>query len=236
MRVAVYYAPAPDDPLWRAACTWLGRDPETAADCRQPSIPGIADLTADPRRYGFHATLKPPMRLATAYDLFLADAEALARTLPSFDLPALEVADIHGFLALREARPSPELHLLADACVTGLDHHRAPPDDAELARRGAAGLSPAQAANLTRWGYPHVLDTWFFHMTLTQRLTPDERARIQPAATAHFAAARAHPRRVDALTIFTQAAPGAPFLIAERLPLRRENSPHTHSGPSRSDW
>ena len=220
MRAAVYYAPAPADPLWRAACTWLGRDPETAATPQQPDVPGIEALTAEPRLYGFHATLKPPMRLATAYDLFLADAEALARTLPAFDLPPLAVADLSGFLALRETRPSPPLHALADACVTGLDAHRAPPDDAELTRRRKSGLTPPQEAMLVRWGYPHVLETWFFHMTLTRRLSAEERARVLPAAEAHFAPALSLPRRVDALTVFTQAGPGAPFLVAERLPLR----------------
>ncbi len=220
MRVAVYYAPAPADPLWRAACSWLGRDPETAATMQQPNVPGIEALTADPRLYGFHATLKPPMRLATAYDAFIEDAERLASNIPAFDLPPLSVQDLSGFLALRETQPSPELQALADACVTGLDEHRAPPDDAELARRRKNGLPPAQEAMLVRWGYPHVLETWFFHMTLTRRLTPDERALIRPAAETHFAAALTHPRRVDALTIFTQAGPGAPFLVAERLPLR----------------
>lgn len=219
MRVAVYYAPAPADPLWRAGCTWLGRDPETAATLKQPPVPDLPALTADPRMYGFHATLKPPMRLATSYDLFLEDAARLASTLTAFDLPPLAVADLSGFLALRETRPSPELQALADACVAGLDAHRAPPDAAELARRRRNGLPPAQDAMLTRWGYPHVFETWFFHMTLTRRLSPEEQAAVRPAAEAFFAPALPAPRRVDALTLFTQAGPGAPFLIAERLPL-----------------
>ena len=220
MRVAVYYAPLPADPLWQAACTWLGQDPETAATVRQPDVPGIEAVTAEPRLYGFHATLKPPMRLATAYDAFRSDAEALARRLSAFDLPPLLVADVSGFVALREARPSPELQAVADACVVGLDRHRAPPDAAELAKRRRHGLAAAQEAMLVRWGYPHVLETWFFHMTLSRRLSAEERARVLPAAEAHFAAVLPMPRRVEALTIFTQAAPGAPFLIAERLPLR----------------
>jgi putative phosphonate metabolism protein len=219
MRVAVYYAPAPFDPLWRAACSWLGRDPETAAMLQHPNVPDLPALTAEPRLYGFHATLKPPMRLTTAYDAFIEDAERLAATIPAFDLPPLAVADLSGFLALRETTPSPDLHALADACVTALDAHRAPPDAAELARRRKTGLPPAQDANLLRWGYPHVLDTWFFHMTLTRRLSPEERALVRPAAEAYFAPVLQLPRRVDALSIFTQAAPGAPFLVAERLPL-----------------
>lgn len=215
MRVAAYYAPAVTDPLWRAGCTWLGRDPETAAS--QPSR--FPAFTAEPCLYGFHATLKPPMRLATAYDAFIETARSLASLLRPFALPPLQVADLSGFLALRETHPSPELQNLADTCVLGLDVHRAPPDDAELARRRRHGLPPAQEAMLVRWGYPHVFETWFFHMTLTRRLTDPERSTIRPRAEAHFAPAVAHPRQVNAITIFTQATPGAPFLIAERLPL-----------------
>jgi putative phosphonate metabolism protein len=219
LRVAVYYAPSPADPLWRAAARWLGRDSETAATVPQPDVPGLAALTADPRRYGFHATLKPPMHLATSYDLFLEDVERLADTLPAFDLPGLAVEDLSGFLALRETQPCPDLQALADACVGGLDAHRAPLDEAELARRRKGGLPAAQEAMLVRWGYPHVFETWFFHMTLTRRLTDDERAVVRPAAERHFAAALALPRKLDALSVFTQAGPGAPFLVAERVRL-----------------
>ena len=80
-RVAVYYAPLPDDPLTGAAACWLGRDPVTNAPVRQPDLPGIVELTADPLGYGFHATLKPPMRLAEgrSWDALLGAAEALGK-------------------------------------------------------------------------------------------------------------------------------------------------------------
>ena len=220
MRVAVYYAPTLNDPLWPAGCTWLGRDPETATTLMQPPIPGLPEMTASPRRYGFHATLKPPMRLQTPYAAFIAAAEALAATLKPFPLPPLAVVDHKGFLALRETRPSPELQALADACVAGLDDHRAPPTPEELARRRRHPLPPAQDAMLERWGYPHVFETWFFHMTLSRRLSPPEREQVQPQAAEHFSAALPLPRQVDALTIYTEAEPGSPFLIAERLPFQ----------------
>src|SRR5579875_2507200 len=133
MRVGVYYAPEPDDPLWPAGCSWLGRDPESGAELAQPDLPDIHSVTADPRRYGFHATLKPPMRLATDWDAFLADARALADGLRPFTLPHLAVADLSGFLALRESTASSSLQAFCDACVAGLDHHRAPPSSEELA-------------------------------------------------------------------------------------------------------
>ena len=137
-----------------------------------------------------------------------------------FQLPPLAVADIHGFLALRETRPSAELQALCDAVVAGLDMHRAAPSDAEQARRRKPSQSAAEAAMITRWGYPYMFETWFFHMTLTRRLDGAEHARFRPAAEAFFAAAVARPRQVEDICLFTQASTGAAFRLAARIPLR----------------
>lgn len=222
LRVAVYYAPPPDNPLFAAGATWLGRDPESDAPAPQPDIPDIAEVTAEPRLYGFHATLKPPLRLAEGRQWFdvLTAARELADRTAAFDLPRLSVQDLHGFLALRETTPCAPLQALADACVEHFDPFRAPPGEAGLVRRRRARLSAGQEAMLARWGYPYVFAAWFFHMTLTRRLTAAEKARLQPQAEAHFARALSVPRRVGDICLFTQAAPDAGFVIAERLKLR----------------
>ena len=220
VRVAAYYAPEIDDPLWAAGCAWLGRDPETGAALAQPAVAGLAAITADARLYGFHATLKAPMRLATRWSALLADAERLAGRLGPFWLPPLRVANLSGFLALRETAPSPALQAFADGCIEGLDAHRAPLSPEELARRRAARLDPDEDAMLLRWGYPSAFATWRLHMTLSCRLDDAERERVGAAAEAWFGTALAASRRVTSLCLFTQAAPGAPFMLAERLPLR----------------
>lgn len=219
MRVAVYWAPELDDPLHAAGSAWLGRDAETAASVRQPPIPGLAELTSDPRGYGLHATLKPPFRLSTGYRAFMADAARWAAGIAPFELPPLSVQDLKGFLALRETAACPPLHALADSAVASLDHHRAPPTEDELARRRKAKLTLGHEALLARWGYPYVMEEWQFHVTLTHRLPPQEAARIRPLAEAYFAELVERPRKVGTVCVFTQAAPGQPFLIAERLPL-----------------
>jgi len=221
VRVAAYWAPAPDDPLSAAGNAWLGRDPETAAPVPQPALPGIEEVTEEARRYGFHATLKPPMRLrpGTNWAEVRETAAAIAARVAPFELPPLAVSDVHGFLALRETAPCPPLQALADACVEHLDPFRAPPSEDELARRRHADLTAEQDAMLTRWGYPYVFGTWFFHMTLTCRLTTDEKPIWLATTRAHFAELVERPRRVADLCLFTQAAPGAPFVTTERLAL-----------------
>ena len=68
-RYAVYYAPAADSALWRFGSATLGYDALTGEDLPFAVPPGC-DLalwpafTEEPRRYGFHATLKAPFELA----------------------------------------------------------------------------------------------------------------------------------------------------------------------------
>lgn len=221
-RVAVYYAPRPDDPLSALASSWLGRDAAIDSAVPQPDVTGIAEVTAEPRLYGFHATLKPPMRLAAGQDWgeLVAAATSLARDIAPFELPPLAVQDLHGFLALRETVASASLQSLADVCVERLDAFRAPPSETELARRRRSNLSPHQDEMLVRWGYPYVFDNWFFHMTLTRRLSPMEKQVFMPAAEAYFAPVTTAPRQVSDICLFVQERAGAPFVIRQRLPLR----------------
>jgi hypothetical protein len=221
-RVGIYYCPDEGDPLYAAGAAWLGRDPSRVDPIRQPDIPGIEEVTREARGYGFHATLKPPMRLAAgrSWSGLLTAVRQLADRIAPFQLPPLAVADLHGFLALRETAPCAPLRSLADACVEELDSYRAAPSEAELARRRQARLTEPQEAMLVRYGYPYVLDTWFFHMTLTRRLSAEAHAIWRPAAERYFAAAVSMPRVVTDLCLFTQANAGAAFVIAERIRLR----------------
>ena len=70
-RYAVYYTPEPG-PLADFGAAWLGWDIATGAEVAHPDLPGlprpVAELTATPRKYGFHGTVKPPFRLAEGHD------------------------------------------------------------------------------------------------------------------------------------------------------------------------
>jgi hypothetical protein len=145
--------------------------------------------------------------------------QTTAANIAPFDLPPLAVTDLRGFLALRETVPCPPLQALADACVEQLDPFRQPPSKDELARRRKARLSQEQDAMLVRWGYPYVFGTWFFHMTLTRRLSDAEKSAVLPAAESWFAPALAVPRRVEDICVFTQSTPGASFTLIQRMKL-----------------
>ena len=87
-RYALYFAPLEDRPLWNFGSATIGWDAEAAAACPpQPPAPAFAegwvDRTAEPRRYGFHATLKPPFVLAEGARLDdLLDAAATFAAAP----------------------------------------------------------------------------------------------------------------------------------------------------------
>lgn len=228
-RYALYFAPAIDSPWWQAGCRWLGRDPDSGALCLQPEIPGVPPLmmeklTAEARRYGFHATLKAPFRLAEGFSEtnLITMAESFAAVQPPLMLQDVRVRPLAGFLALRPADPLAEIASLAMRCVAYFDNLRAPPAPSELAKRRSAGLTTRQELLLQRWGYPYTEEEFRFHMTLTDSLDDvDQEASyaLRKAAEAWFEpAARAAPLTIDALTIFREEQPGAPFSILRRLP------------------
>jgi hypothetical protein len=220
-RYAIYYTPPPSHPLWHAGCDWLQRDPG-ADEARPPTRAHVRE----PWRYGFHATLKPPMRLAAGKDEagLRAAVSSLAQRTLRFEMPALSVQWLQGFIALRPALPLPRehaLHRLADACVTELDPWRAEPVPEELQRRLALPLDDTQRGLLMRYGYPHVLSHWRFHMTLTDTLPDDLALRnsLHGAAARHFAEALAQPLACDALSLFVEPGPGQPLRLLQRWAL-----------------
>lgn len=226
-RYALYYAPRPEEGLAAAASQWLGRNADGGEARALKPAPAfttgrLAEITAEPRRYGFHGTLKPPFALtegAFERDLMESVGRFATRCRP-FSVPSMQLACLSHFLALVPATPSRELQELADACVIEFDEFRRSADDAELARRRAVGLSPRQDELLLRWGYPYLLEEWRFHLTLTGRL-PDkgERAAIGDLLRRRFAGFIDRPLAVRDLCLFRQPAAGRPFTVLARFTL-----------------
>jgi ribose 1,5-bisphosphokinase len=236
-RYAIYFAPRPDSPWWQAGCTWLGRDPGSGEELATPAVPGIPapafrQLTEQARRYGFHATLKAPFRLADGFneEHLLGMAAAFAELQHPVALHDLQIRSMAGFLALRPAGPIEEIGALAMRCVSYFDNLRAASTAAELVKRRNAGLSQRQESLLQRWGYPYTEEEFRFHMTLTdslQAVDDDTVHALRKAAEECFAPALlAGAPVIDALTIFREERPGMPFAAWKRFPFgAREQEP-----------
>ena len=145
-RYAVYYTPPPGR-FADFGASWLGWDLAAGQPVIQPVLPGLdlPALTAEPRKYGFHATLKAPFRLAEGRrpeDLALA-LQLLCDHLAPFTL-ALEPRTDWGFVSLRPRQQPPELLALESSAVTRLDEFRAPLTPQEYERRRPDAL-PDQA-------------------------------------------------------------------------------------------
>jgi len=225
-RFAIYFAPPAGSALWRFGSAWLGWDAEANAPAAGPAVDGLpaplADIAATPRRYGFHATLKPPFALADgmAPEALMDAAAALAARLAPFEAPPLRLHASGRFASLRLSAPSAPMRALHEACVTELDRFRAPPAPADLERRRKAGLGPAQEANLTRWGYPYLFDSFDFHMTLSGPQTPADLAALETALTPLTEDLRRDPLPVREIAVYGDPGEGRPFRLIRRLPLK----------------
>lgn len=222
-RYAIYYTPEPG-PLATFGAAWLGWDVARGCAVGHPNLKdlpcAVATLTTQPRKYGFHGTLKPPFRLAdghTADDLKLA-CQKLAISLVPIALEGLSLSQIGHFMALTLQEDTGQLTALANQVVRDLDPFRAPSSAADLERRRKASLSSAQDALLTQWGYPYVMQEFRFHMTLTSPLGPDQIDTVHKALLPKVAPLLADPLILSDLTLVGQRPDGM-FQEVARYPL-----------------
>jgi Protein of unknown function (DUF1045) len=213
---------------------WLGRsvsgDPVPTAAPAGWTRAAVDLITVDARRYGFHGTLKAPFRLANGRTQAELDAALtrFAASHASVVIPRLSLARLGGFFALVPGAQKEEaagLYGLADEVVTRFDHFRAPATEAEIARRDPAALTPRQRDLLAAWGYPYVLDEFRFHLTLTDRIPAARRPEVEHTLNDWFAEVVGADVPVDALALFTEAEPGAPFQLHALYPLQPVPSP-----------
>jgi putative phosphonate metabolism protein len=225
MRYAVYFAPAAGSALHRFGAAVIGYDADTGRDLAQLAPAGVADwpaATAEPRRYGFHATLKAPFRLAAGLDApdLVAAVAAFAAERAPVRLAGLAVAAIGPFCALTPLGDVTALQRLASDVVLAFEPFRAALTEADRARRLQSPLTPRQIGYLDTFGYPYVHEDFRFHMTLTGPLHVDLRDRVRDGlATLHAEAVPAGPVVVDQLAVFRQATPAERFRIVFRAAL-----------------
>lgn len=222
-RYAIYYT-CPQGPLANFGAAWLGWNPATGERPDPPDVDGLPapsrELTATPRKYGLHGTIKPPFRLAEGQDfdaLHAAFNEFCARQAPA-RTDGLALSRLGSFLALTPQGDTGALTALAGRAVQELDSFRAPLSELELARRRKARLSENQEAHLQAWGYPYVLDEFRFHITLTGRLPSAEAEQVRAALAPHLKPVLPEPFVIDALTLCGEDRDGL-FHELHRVPL-----------------
>jgi putative phosphonate metabolism protein len=228
-RYAIYFVPPRDGALYGFGASALGYDSYSGRQVPQLSgdeLPAAEwrHLTAEPRRYGFHATLKAPFRLRSGLSESEMMAELVrfaARHAPCAGFAA-EIRILDGFAALGPTAPVPAIDLLAASCVRDFDRFRRPMTRAERTRRRAQALTARQIEHLDAWGYPYVFEDFRFHMTLTGRIPPD---RTAPVLRFLHGALKRRPVPcnvvVGSVALLRQDGPDARFRVIREAALRK---------------
>jgi hypothetical protein len=227
-RYAIYYVPPAQSDLFRFGSSVLGYDCHSGRPVERPAAFSTEHdlwdrLTAEPRRYGFHATLKAPFRLRdstseaqlkSALHSFAALGHAVAELTPNLEF-------LGDFIAIVPALNLPAANALASNCTTIFDAFRAPMSAQERARRVASGLNRSQIENLDRWGYPYLFSDFRFHLTLTGTVATRLRNRVLIALRREFE--RACGERtiaIDRIALMRQDRADAFFRVVDEADLR----------------
>ena len=230
LRYAVYLAPPPESALWRFGSAVVGRDAASGEALLGFAPDGFdaaawRDLTTEPRRYGFHATIKAPFRLAE--DASLSDLSAALAELAHAERPFAAGRLAVSTLALGEAgrlrRADAAGALAGDRAARGAGRARPRrvPRAAERRRTRAArprATHRAPARDLRTLGIP------LCARRVSPAFHPDQRRRRFRRGLPRRSRAnspRASPTRtlvVDALALFVQK-PDGDFVIDQRFPL-----------------
>ena len=225
-RYAIYYVAAAGSDLDRFGAHLLGYDAFGGAELPFPSdvtqaAPDWQELTRDPRKYGFHATLKAPLPLAQGKTEieFVGACEIFAGTPRPIPVIRPVVEAISGFIAVVPAEPSAELKRLAADCVREFDGFRAPLTPEDRARRNPAALTARQRDYLDRWGYPYVLEDFRFHMTLTGRLGAERRQEVLTMLRDRFAELGLTRLAIDGIAVCRQDGADSRFRILNQFAL-----------------
>lgn len=230
MRYALFYTPPVGHKLTQIAAEWLGRDAYSGVFYKQPTqsthnialdAKRLVELTAAPRRYGFHGTLKAPFHLAEdqSENQLIKAMERFCESRKVFAMPRLKVGRLGHFFALVPDSPVGELNNFAAEIVRYFDIFRAPLSEADYARRNPDKLEAQQRAYLQQWGYPYIFDAFRFHMTLTGAVPEKEADRMEDILNSLFDPLLQDQLMCDHLTLFCEAEKGAPFIIRTAMPL-----------------
>jgi hypothetical protein len=216
-RYAIYYIP--DLPLFQIGSDWLGWNSLTGQETTLSA--NHHRITDRPRKYGFHATMKPPFSLASnSTQGELQDAfQAFCATVSPATGGTLKISRLGRFLAMTQDVQSNDVTDLAASTVSHFDKFRAPLSDNDIQKRRQRRLTPEQDALMLRWGYPYVMQEFKFHMTLTGPLQNDEIVSIEQLANTRFQEFIGQSLNIALLALLGEDRDSGRFHVIEKLSL-----------------
>jgi len=226
-RYSIYFTLPASDPLYVLACRWLGHDihqgDHDVGDLTD-DLPAVLEasrvVVGKAQKYGFHATLKAPFRLAADSSVKKLDnaLRQFCASQQAFACAPLELAVMAGFILLRPQQECAGLKRLADQCVEQFDVFREPLSAKEFNKRHPKKLSEHQRSLLNQWGYPFVMDEFRFHMTLTKRIDEQQRNALLAALKEYLQPALGAPFQVDRIYLCHQASAKQKFNVIAEYP------------------
>ena len=186
----------PKGALFATGSAWLGWDSAAGRPVPHPDLAGLPapaeTLTATPRKYGIHGTIKPPFRLAEGTSEQAAREAAFAAA----DVP------LHALNALENDHPLPLILAYRSFVARGLE----PSENARDALQRAAELAPFDMQLGLVVGLMHIHDG---------RIA-QARAALQPLASHPHGGARSAQIR-DLITMLEGRKEGEGFAMLELI-------------------
>ena len=212
-RYAIFWTPAEGSPFARLGRRWLEAEP-TLADHLGVHPAELEAATAEPRRYGLHATLHAPFPLRPQHTAASLNDQlrCFAAGRPALPLGPLRLERIGSFLALvapdeRESR----LRGLHIQCLFAFESFRDENSLEDAARRAIDASQTTQKLLVAQWGYAHVLHLFRFHVTLTGRLETAALDALSERLAPVVEELNQAPVLLDALCLFGDPGNGQPL-------------------------
>ena len=220
-RYAIYYIP--EQPLFQLGSDWLGWNSLTGREI--PLSDDQRGITKRPRKYGFHATIKPPFVLSPDHtqDDLKTEFKSFCQSTSPATGGNLTISRLGRFLAITQDHQASDVTALAAAAVTHFDKFRARLSEDAIAKRRQSKLYPQQNMLMLRWGYPYVMQEFKFHMTLTGPLKNTDIDSTDHRANAVFHDHLGKPLGINALALLGEDENSGHFHIIEHKALETKS-------------
>ncbi|WP_425090781.1 DUF1045 domain-containing protein [Tropicimonas sp. S265A] len=240
-RFSICITPDPDSDLARLGKHWLGWDIDQAVELPFLKVDNLKvsalSLTARVRRFGFHALLAPPFRLANGHsplDLHHT-AQALAAHLEALEFPGLYLSAEDDQLALRPMGDLAPLHRLQHIADQVFDEYRAPPPpDAAPQPRRRSELSAQQMQVVIGESLDPTKSERPFEFVLTEPRPRAEVTQLRQKLLPILSPNLPRPFHVQSITLCGEDQSGW-FRVIQRYPLtgglrtRAPDAPRLHT-------